>query len=73
MENGLKIKPMGREIICTWMEQNIWESGKKINNMEKVLKVGLMVLFMKDIICKERKKGSVCLNGQISLNTLAVL
>lgn len=47
---GLMTKLMAMECIRTWMEQNTKGTGKKISNMEKVKKHGLMVLFMKVII-----------------------
>ena len=46
---------MEGEYILMQMEQNIMESGKTTNNTEKVLKLGLMELFMRVNIMKERR------------------
>jgi len=49
-EIGYMIKLMGMVFIITKMEDTLEDIGKKINNMEKVLKSGQMVLLMKVII-----------------------
>jgi hypothetical protein len=48
-ENGLMIRLMVMELIHMLMELLMLVNGLKINNMEKVLKSGLMVPNMKDI------------------------
>ena len=49
MGNGLMIRLMVMELIHMLMELLMLVNGLKINNMEKVLKSGLMVPNMKDI------------------------
>ena len=44
------IKQKVMEFILIWMERNIKDNGKKTNNMEMARKLGLMVLYMKEII-----------------------
>ena len=49
-ENGRMIKRMVLESICIQMEHSTKVSGKKINSMELVKKLGQMVLVMKEIM-----------------------
>ena len=52
---GRMIKQMVVVCIPMPMEPNTTESGKTTNNMEQVLRPGLMVLSMKVCILKERR------------------
>jgi hypothetical protein len=54
MVNGWMIKLMGLESIVIWMEQNMKDIGKKINNMEMDWKHGQMAPSMKDNMFKEK-------------------
>jgi hypothetical protein len=45
--NGRKIRPTGSVSTYTMTGLNMWASGKRINNMEKEKKPGLMALIMK--------------------------
>jgi hypothetical protein len=62
MQMGMFMKVSGRMIrltatgsISTLMGQNMKDSGKMINNREKVLKLGLIHLSMKEIIWMVRR------------------
>ena len=66
-ESGKKIKPMDMENICTLMEPNMKDIGRKINNMGKEKKHGLTVLATKVTTLRERKMVLVNLNGQMVL------
>jgi hypothetical protein len=46
-----------------WMEPSILETGKKIDNMDMELRLGLMELNMKEIMNKEKSMGLDLLNG----------
>ena len=54
--------------ILILMERNMKGIGKKINRMEQVKKVGLMVLHMKEIINKVKKVVKVNLNGLMEVH-----
>ena len=62
---GLMIKPMDLEFIHIWMEPDTKDIGKKINNMAKAKKHGLMVLFMRESIRMEKSIIRECLGGQM--------
>lgn len=47
--DGKRTKLMERVNISTWMVQSMKETGKMINNTERVLKNGQMALVMKVI------------------------
>ena len=49
-EIGKMIKLMGLEYIHILMEQGMKANGRKINNMEKVLKRGTMELLIKELM-----------------------
>jgi len=61
-------KLMDMEYTHIWMELAIKVSGKKINSMGKVRKLGLMVPYMKDSISVERSMVKVLSNGQTMLH-----
>jgi hypothetical protein len=44
--NGRLIRPLGSVNTYTMTGLNMWASGKRINNMEKAKKPGLMALIM---------------------------
>ena len=46
-----------------WMEPSILATGKKIDNMDMELRLGLMELNMKEIMNKEKNMGLDLLNG----------
>ena len=58
MANGSMIKLMGLEFIAILMEQNMKVTGKRTNNTETVLKLGLMVQNMKDNMSKVKNMDS---------------
>jgi hypothetical protein len=64
---GLMIKRMGMVSMYTWMELSILDSGKKINNMVKAEKLGLMAQCMKVIMSLARNKAKVYSSGQMGL------
>ena len=49
-ETGQMIRHKEEVYMSIWMEQNILETGKKIDNMDTELKLGLMELSMKEIM-----------------------
>jgi len=49
-ETGQMIRHKEEVCMSIWMEQNILETGKKIDNMDTELKLGLMELSMKEIM-----------------------
>ena len=51
-ENGPMIKPMGAELTCTQMAQDMMESGKTIFRMGKVVKSGLMARVTQELTRK---------------------
>lgn len=61
--SGRMIKLMDMESICTLMEQDTKDIGKRINSMVEVKKHGLMVHAMKVNILKERKMELDTLSG----------
>lgn len=50
--------------ILIWMALSTKDTGKKINNMEKVKNHGLMELCMRVIMFMEKSMVTVNLNGQ---------
>jgi hypothetical protein len=46
-ENGKMTRQKDRGYTCTWMELGMKDSGERISNMVRVLRVGLMVLGIK--------------------------
>lgn len=53
------------ELMNIWMEQNMWEIGKRIDNRVMVLKLGLMELSMKVIMKMEKSTVLGHLDGQM--------
>jgi hypothetical protein len=49
-ETGQMIRHKEEVCMSIWMGQNILETGKKIDNMDTELKLGLMELSMKEIM-----------------------
>jgi hypothetical protein len=56
---GLMIKPTVEEFTFMPMEQNMWESGRMINNMVRVRNPGLMGRNMLGNTTKEKNMGKV--------------
>ena len=54
MASGLMTKLTVLVYIAIWMEQNMRGTGKKINNTDKVLRLGLTVPGMKVNTCKAK-------------------
>ena len=67
-ENGLMIRLMGMESICTWTVLLIKDSGTKINNMVRELKRGLMDLNTKAIIWLAKNMVKELLDGEMDLS-----
>lgn len=68
MDIGRMIKPMVMEYIVTWTELDMKVIGKKINNMEKDLKHGLMEPAIEETMLKVKNTGQV-----VSLGLMEVL
>lgn len=60
---GRMIKLKEEVFMNIWMEPSILETGKKIDNMDMELRLGLMELNMKEIMNKEKSMGLDLLNG----------
>jgi len=67
--NGKMIKQMAEVFILMQMEQSTMESGKMINNMALVKKVGQTELFMKGSTLKVKRmeKESLYLQMEVSM------
>ena len=61
--SGLMTKLMDTVNIAIWMELSMKAIGKKINNMDKVLRLGLTVPGMKVNTCKARSMEKASLLG----------
>ena len=67
-DNGLTIKLTESVTTCTPMVSHTKVSGKRINNMAKELKCGLMALFTKVLMLMGRNRDSGCLCGKTNHN-----
>lgn len=63
MASGLMTKLTVLVYIAIWMEQNMRGTGKKINNTDKVLRLGLTVPGMKVNTCKAKSMEKASLLG----------
>ena len=63
MGSGEMIRRKGLESISIWMGRGIKGTGKKINNMARERRAGLMVQFTTEFISKERRKEKACFSG----------
>ena len=59
MVSGKMIKLMGKVFTVILMVQNMKATGQKTNNMDMVLKLGLMVLVMKVTMFMAKSMASV--------------
>jgi hypothetical protein len=66
MAFGKMIRLMDLEFIPIWMELDMKVIGKRINNMEKVLKLGLMVLHTEATTLKEKSMVTDNSHGQMA-------
>lgn len=62
-EIGKMIKLKEEGFMSIWMEQSILGTGKRIDNMDMELRLGLMELNMKETMSQEKNTGSDHLNG----------
>jgi len=72
-ETGRTIKLTVTESTCTPTEQGTRVSGKKISSMEKVLKDGLMALFMMESTMKGKNMGEELFSGATIQSSLVNL
>ena len=68
-EIGLMIRLMALGFIFTSMEPVMKAHGETTYSMDKVKKLGLMVLFMKGNIKWERSMGMECIIGMMAQDT----
>ena len=61
------IKPKVEVLMNIWMEQNMWEIGKRIDNKVMELKLGPMELSTKVIMKMEKSMGLAHLDGRMDL------
>ena len=67
-ENGSMIRPKGVVLMSIWMAQSMLETGKKIDKMDTVLKLGQIMQNMKEIMNLVKNMELVPLNGQMVLH-----
>ena len=67
METGQMIKLQVLEFIIIIMEQNMKVNGQMIFNMEKVYKLGLMVVNIRDGITQEKKMVKESMFGKMEV------
>jgi len=62
---GIMIRRRGGARMNIWMEPSLWGIGRRIGNMDMVLRHGRIMLSMRGIMSMERNMGLALLNGQM--------